>query len=84
MASYNIEVKIMPRATILDPQGKAVEHALGSLNFKMVSGLRVGRNIRFTLERPDEQTARDDAQAMCEQLLANPVTEDFELSVEAA
>ena len=74
----------MPRSTILDPQGHAVEHALTSLDFKSVSAVRVGRNIRFVLDRDSEESARADATAMCQKLLANPVTEDFELSIEAA
>jgi len=74
----------MPRATLLDPQGQAVEHALQALGFERVSGVRVGRALTLQLERADAGRAQADARAMCERLLANPVTEDFTLTVRAA
>lgn len=73
----------MPRASLLDPQGQAVEHALLALGFERVAGLRVGRALTFQLERPDASRAEADARSMCERLLANPVTEDFTVSVRA-
>lgn len=74
----------MPRATLLDPQGQAVEHALQALGFERVSRVRVGRALTLHLERADASRAESDARAMCERLLANPVTEDFTLTVRAA
>lgn len=74
----------MPRATLLDPQGQAVEHALEALGFERVSGVRVGRALTLRLDRADAGRAEADARAMCERLLANPVTEDFTLTVRAA
>jgi phosphoribosylformylglycinamidine synthase len=71
----------MPREGILDPLGKAVAGALRSLGFEGVGDVHVGRFITLTLaaESPDE--AQDAAVAMCRQLLANPVTEDFRVRV---
>lgn len=80
---FDVEVRVMPRATLLDPQGQAVEHALQTLGFERVSGVRVGRALTLRLDRPDAGRAEADARAMCERLLANPVTEDFTLTVRA-
>ncbi len=80
---FDVEVRVMPRATLLDPQGQAVEHALQALGFERVSGVRVGRALTLQLDRPDAGRAGADARAMCERLLANPVTEDFTLTVRA-
>jgi phosphoribosylformylglycinamidine synthase len=81
---FDVEVRVMPRATLLDPQGQAVEHALQALGFERVSGVRVGRALTLQLERANAGRAQADARAMCERLLANPVTEDFTLTVRAA
>jgi len=81
---FDVEVRVMPRATLLDPQGQAVERALHALGFERVSGVRVGRALTLQLDRADAGRAEADARAMCERLLANPVTEDFTLAVRAA
>jgi phosphoribosylformylglycinamidine synthase subunit PurS len=77
-----VKVFVTPRGGILDPQGKAVEHALGSLGFKGVSGVRIGKYIVLEIDAPSAAQARASAQKMCEQLLANPVIEDFRFEVE--
>ena len=78
-------VRVMPRAGLLDPQGHAVEHALGSLGFNGVSKVRVGRTLEIALDGGSEQEVRDQLKQMCEKLVANPVTEDFTIdAVEAA
>lgn len=83
MARFDVEVRVMPRAALLDPQGQAVEHALTALGFGGVSHVRVGRALTFSLDRGDAAQAERDARAMCERLLANPVTEDFTVMVRA-
>lgn len=70
---------IVPRRGILDPQGKAVEHALQSLGFSSVRDVHVGRHIVVETEAASASDARDEVAAMCDRLLANPVTEDFEI-----
>ncbi len=81
MNSYQVQVRIVPRKGILDPQGKAVEGALHSLGFSGVNGVHVGRFITLTLAAGSAAEAEEAANSMCRQLLANPVTEDFELQV---
>lgn len=83
MTDYRIEVRVTPRRGILDPQGKAVGGALASLGFGGVDEVHVGRLIVFGLSAADESEARERVDAMCRQLLANPVTEDFAVTVVA-
>lgn len=79
---FRVHVRVTPRPGLLDPQGAAVEQALHSLGFGGVTALRVGRAIEFGLEAADAAAASTAATRMCEQLLANPVTEDFLVAVE--
>jgi phosphoribosylformylglycinamidine synthase len=82
--SWRVSVHITPRRGILDPQGKAVEGALHSLGFEMVREVHVGRYIVIEIEATDEASAKASVKSMCEKLLANPVTEDFEIESAAA
>ena len=80
MRRYRVAVHITPRRGILDPQGKAVAGALHALGFAAVADVHVGRHIVVELDAADERAADGAARAMCEKLLANPVTEDFEIA----
>ena len=85
MNRFRVAVHITPRRGILDPQGKAVAGALHALGFAAVRDVHVGRHIVLELDAADRGGAERDVRAMCERLLANPVTEDFEVaSVTAA
>lgn len=66
-------VLIRPKAGILDPQGEAVENALPALGFSGVSNVHVGRLVELEIDDPSQ------LEKMCEQLLANPLIEDFEV-----
>ena len=81
MNSYTAEVRITPRAGLLDPEGKAIQSALRSLEFDEVEDVRVGRLIRLSLLADTDSAATESADAMCRKLLANPVTEDYEIVV---
>jgi phosphoribosylformylglycinamidine synthase len=72
-------VRITPRAGLLDPEGKAVQNALHSLEFEGVEDVRVGRLVRLRLRADSDDGARQSADEMCRRLLANPVTEDYEI-----
>ena len=80
VSRFRCAVHIVPRRGILDPQGKAVAGALQSLGFTGTGEVRVGRFLVIEVEAADADAARRDVTAMCERLLANPVTEDFELA----
>jgi len=64
---------------VLDPQGRAIAHALHSLGFGNVEDVRQGKLIEVKLKAADEAKARTELDAMCRQLLANPVIENYEV-----
>jgi phosphoribosylformylglycinamidine synthase len=80
MKRYRVAVHITPRRGILDPQGKAVAGALHALGFATVADVHVGRHIVVELDAADESAADHAARTMCQRLLANPVTEDFDVA----
>lgn len=82
--SFRVHIRVVPRTGILDPQGLAVEHALTALGFADADEVRIGRAIELQVDAPSAAAAESRARAMCEKLLANPVTEDFTIAVEAA
>jgi phosphoribosylformylglycinamidine synthase len=74
----------MPRDGLLDPQGQAVEHALSALGFAEAGDVRVGRAIELNVRASNRGDAEAKVRQMCDKLLANPVTEDYLLTVEDA
>jgi phosphoribosylformylglycinamidine synthase subunit PurS len=79
-----VKVFVTPRKGILDPQGRAVEQSLKNLGFPKVSAVRIGRYITLELDARSADEARATANAMCEQLLANPLIEDYEIEIEGS
>jgi len=75
-------VTVMPKAGVLDPQGKAIGHALGSLGFGGVQDVRAGKVIELELAETDPEKARLAAEEMARKLLANTVIEVFRVVVE--
>ena len=67
---------------VLDPQGKAIEHTLGSLGFEGVNKARQGKFIELDIEETDETKALETVTAMCEKLLANTVIENYSIDLE--
>ena len=82
--TYRVHVRIIPRHGLLDPQGQAVEHALSVLGFSGVEDVRVGKAIELGVEADSPQAAEASVRAMCDRLLANPVTEDYRIETEPA
>ncbi len=75
-------VNIYLKEGVLDPQGKAVKHALESLGFKDVEEVRVGKQIILTLKDGlSQEEARKEVEEMCEKLLANTVIEDYSIEI---
>ncbi len=74
-------VLVRPKAGILDPQGQAVESSLRQLGFA-VSEVRIGRVVDLELDASDPQAARAALEQMCEQLLANPLIESYEIAID--
>jgi phosphoribosylformylglycinamidine synthase len=80
MTRYRISIHIVPRRGVLDPQGKAVADALHSLGFDSVRDVRVGRHLVIDADAAEPATAERTVREMCDKLLANPVTEDYEIA----
>ena len=73
-------VTVYPRREILDPQGKAIRDALSRVGFPDVEDVRAGKSFEIRLTTDDPERANRELRDMCEKLLANPVTEDFEVA----
>ena len=80
MARFIGRVLVRPKAEVRDPQGEAVFAALRSLGHD-VAEVRTGKEIVVTFDAPDEQSAREAAERMGDQLLANPVIESYAVEV---
>ena len=76
-----VRVTVMPKAGVLDPQGKAIGHALGALGFAGVGEVRAGKVIELELAETDPQAAKAAAEDMARRLLANTVIEGFRVEV---
>ncbi|MGI9493410.1 MAG: phosphoribosylformylglycinamidine synthase subunit PurS [Geminicoccaceae bacterium] len=77
------KVHVRLKEGVLDPQGAAIGRALGQLGFEGVGEVRQGKLIELDLEAIDRDTARAEVEAMCAQLLANPVIESYSVTIEA-
>ncbi len=75
-------VRIMLKEGVLDPQGKAIEHALAALGFTGVGEVRQGKLITIELDEASPDMAREKVREMCEKLLANTVIEDYAIDIE--
>ena len=80
---YRAQITITLKPTVLDAQGATVEHALHNLGFQSVDGVRMGKHIELAVNAPDADTARRQVEEMCQQLLANPVIEEYRIEVTA-
>lgn len=74
-------VHVMLKTGVLDPQGEAVRHALGSIGFDGIEGVRQGKVIELELAETDPATAEAEVEKMCEALLANTVIERYEVEL---
>lgn len=76
-----VVVNIGLKEGVLDPQGKAVHHALGALNFDEVEDVRIGKQIILHVNTEDKQEAKMRVNSMCEELLANTVIENYNIEL---
>ncbi len=74
-------IHITLKTGVLDPQGKAIEHALTALGFNGVEDVRQGKYIELSLTEQDETRARSAVEAMCAKLLANTVIENYSIEL---
>ena len=75
------KVHITLKTGVLDPQGKAVQHALGSLGFAGIDDVRQGKFIELTLTETDRDKAKAAVEQMCKSLLANTVIENYTVEI---
>ena len=71
------KIHVTLKQGILDPQGKAIEHALDSLGFKNASHVRVGKYMEVDVDETDKVKAEAQVKSMCEKLLANTIVEEY-------
>ena len=79
MRNKKIKVVVTLKKSVLDPQGQAVQHALESLGFKGIEGVRMGKYIEITFNGRDRDS-KAAARQMCEKLLANPIIEEYHIT----
>ena len=71
------KIHVTLKQGILDPQGKAIEHALDSLGFKNAENVRVGKYMELDVKETDKTKAEAQVKSMCEKLLANTIIEEY-------
>lgn len=79
---YLSKIRVTLRQSILDPQGKAVQHAISTLGVPGIQDVRMGKYIELKLDGGSEAEVRDATEAICKKLLANPVMEDYRYEIE--
>lgn len=79
---YLSKIRVTLRPSILDPQGKAVQHAIASLGVRSVTDVRMGKYVELRLDGVSEEDVRKKTDEVCRRLLANPVMEDYAYEIE--
>jgi phosphoribosylformylglycinamidine synthase subunit PurS len=82
--TFEVLVEVRKHPGIADPEGGTIERSLPALGFTGVTGVRVGKALRFTVEAADEAAARSTVDALCARLLANPVLEEVDVTLTTA
>ncbi|KJH70508.1 phosphoribosylformylglycinamidine synthase subunit PurS [Aliterella atlantica] len=78
---YQAKIYVTLRPSVLDPAGTAVQSGLKHMGYETVEQVRIGKYIELMLSSTDETTARQQLERMCEQLLANPVIENYRFNL---
>jgi phosphoribosylformylglycinamidine synthase len=81
---FKSKIKVTLRKSILDPQGKTVEHSIQSLGYRNILSTRIGKYIELKIDANDEKEAERITDEVCRKLLANPVMEDYEFEINEA
>jgi len=81
MPAMKAHVWVMPKRTVLDPQGQAIQHALSSLGFAEVREVRQGKFFVMELESATREAAEKQVERMAREILANPVIEEFRYEI---
>lgn len=81
MNSYKAKIKITLRKGILDVQGKAVEQALHSMDYDIMTNVRIGKYVELDITAQNDGQAEEFVREACEKLIANPIVEDYEIVI---
>lgn len=81
MKDFKVKIEVKLKSVVLDPQGKTVLSALHKLGYNQVIETRVGKLIELTVRDTDKENVKGQVKEMCDKLLANPVIEDFIISI---
>jgi len=79
--NFTVQIKVMPLKDLLDPQGKAVMGGLKNLGLNGINDVRIGKNIDLQIEAATAEEAKQTGEDAAKKLLANPVMENFEVTV---
>ena len=79
--NFVAEIKVMPLKELLDPQGKAVMGGLSNLGIKSIGDVRIGKHIQLQIDATNEEAAKNIAGEAAKKLLANPVMEEYTISI---
>ncbi|OUT74226.1 MAG: phosphoribosylformylglycinamidine synthase [Synechococcus sp. TMED19] len=82
MARFHARVQVQLRPSVLDPAGEATRAAAARLGVEGLQTLRIGKAVELSLDADSEDLAREQVQLLCARLLANPVTENWTMSLE--
>ena len=83
MKRVKARVRVTPKEGVLDPEGRAVQRALGDMGYSDAREIRIGKLIEIELDCDDPAKARDRIAEMCDRLLANPVIESYEIDLDS-
>lgn len=81
---FNADINIILRKGILDVQGKTVEHALHALEYSSISNVHIGKFVRLEVEAQTKDEALSIVQSACDKLIANPIMEDYHITITEA
>ncbi|XGV99539.1 MAG: phosphoribosylformylglycinamidine synthase subunit PurS [Leptolyngbya sp. BL-A-14] len=80
--TYHAQIYVTLRPSVLDPAGTAVQSGLKHMGYENVAQIRIGKYVELTLEAASEGDAREQLDRMCDQLLANPVIENYRFDLQ--
>ena len=79
--NFTVKINIMPQDALLDPQGKTVENNTSKLGIDNISNVRIGKHISFTVECDNLEEAEETTKEICEKLLVNQITEQYNYTI---
>lgn len=82
MSKFKAEINVMPLKALLDPQGKAVTGSMKNIGLPEIQNVRIGKHMSLEIDAADKESAQKKVETACKKLLANPIMESFEFTLE--